>query len=76
MLFHGNMNDRWFDKCVQVIACPNGTIGANVEHSSLDATNCGQIWEYTLTSERYDEQGHVVDLPNDDKEVELVPPLQ
>ena len=76
MLFHGNMNDRWFDKCIHLIVCPNGTVGASVEHSTLDATLCSQIWEYVLTSEQYDEQGRVMDLPNEDKEVELVPPVR
>ncbi len=78
MLFHGNMNNRWFDKSVQVIVTPNGTTGANVEHTPLDATICAQLWEYALTTEAsiYDEQGHVKDLPDEDMDVLLVTPLR
>ena len=67
MLFHGNINNRWFDKAIQLIVTPNGSIGANVEHAPLDATVCGQMWEHILSSEQFDEQGHVVDLPNEEK---------
>ncbi len=76
MLFHGDVNNRWFDKGVQVIVTPNGTTGANVEHTPLDATVCGQLWEYALTSEVqvYDDQGYVKDLPNEDQDVLLITP--
>ena len=57
--FHGNGYNRWFDKSVQIIVTDSAIVGANVEHSSLDATVCGQMWEYILSSEGYDENGHV-----------------
>ena len=40
----------------------NGRVGGNVEHSNLDATVCGQMWEYILSGENYDENGHVLDF--------------
>ena len=58
-LFHGNNYNRWFDKSLQVIVTENGVVGANVEHSTLDATVCGQMWEYVLAGEGYDENGRV-----------------
>ena len=67
-LFHGNGYNRWFDKSLQVIITDDcGVVGANVEHSSLDATVCGQMWEYVLSGEQYNEDGHVLDfgqMPN------------
>ena len=53
---------RWFDKSLQVIVTENGRVGGNVEHSNLDATVCGQMWEYVLSGENYDENGHVLDF--------------
>lgn len=76
MLFHGNINNRWFDKSVHITVDPVGVIGACVEHSSLDATVCGQVWEYALTSEQYDENGYVVDIPGEEVHPELDPPSQ
>jgi len=74
MLFQGDINSRWFDKSVQMVVTPNGTAGASVEHAPLDATVCTQIWEYGLTREQYDQNGHVLPLPNEDREYELVTP--
>lgn len=76
MLFHGNVNNRWFDKSIQMMITPNGTVGANVEHAPLDATLAGQLWEYILVSEEYDEQGHVKDLPDEDKSFKPSNPIQ
>lgn len=74
MVFHGHVNNIWFDKSVQLIACPGGNVGANVEHAPLDATVCSQIWEYCLTSEKYDEEGHVLDLPDEESSPHIAPP--
>ena len=60
-LFHGNGYNRWFDKCHQLICTDNGVPGANVEHSSLDATIMCQLWEYVLASETFDSEGHVLE---------------
>ena len=61
LFFHGDGYNRWFDKSVQIIVTDTGIIGANVEHSVLDATVCGQMWEYALSSEGYTEDGHVLE---------------
>ena len=37
-LFHGSTHNRWFDKCVNFVVGSSGAVGANVEHSALDAT--------------------------------------
>lgn len=60
-LFHGNGYNRWFDKCHQLICTDNGVPGANVEHSSLDATIMCQLWEYVLANETFDSEGHVLE---------------
>lgn len=60
MLFHGDGYNRWFDKSVQIIVTDSAHVGANVEHSSLDATVCAQLWEYILSEEKYGEEGHVL----------------
>lgn len=63
-LFHGDGYSRWFDKSVSLIVFPNGVLGANVEHTPLDATVCGHMWEYILTEERYDEEGRCIAPPS------------
>ncbi len=73
MLFHGNKNNRWFDKSFQLIITPNGTVGANVEHAPLDATVGGQLWECILASEAYDENGHVICHPEDSSVEPIIP---
>ena len=60
-MFHGNGFNRWFDKGVQLVCTPNSIVGANVEHSTLDATVCGQLWEYMLTEESYDASGGLLE---------------
>eukprot|EP00731_Ephydatia_muelleri_P002535 Em0001g2535a len=58
--FHGNGYNRWFDKSCSLIVMANGNCGGNVEHSTLDATVAGQQWEYNLSEELYDAEGHVL----------------
>ena len=36
-LWHGRIHNRWFDKCITVVVCEGGAVGANTEHSMLDA---------------------------------------
>ena len=47
-----------------------------MEHTPLDATVCGQIWEYCLLEEKYDENGRVVDLPEEESNPHVNPPSQ
>ena len=61
-LFHGDGYNRWFDKSIQIIVTDGGRVGANAEHSCLDATVCGQMWEYILSGEKYDENGLTMDF--------------
>ena len=35
--WHGRIHNRWFDKSINVSVCEGGAVGANVEHSMLDA---------------------------------------
>lgn len=37
-MFHGNVYNRWFDKCFTSAVYANGVVGSNIEHSLLDAT--------------------------------------
>ncbi len=61
-MFHGDGFSRWFDKSVSMIVCANGALGANVEHTPLDATICGHMWEYILTQEKYDSEERCLPL--------------
>lgn len=47
---------------MSLIVTPQAALGANVEHTPLDATVCGHLWEYLLTEERYDAKGRCVEL--------------
>ena len=42
-MFHGTVHNRWFDKCINLSVATSAVMGANVEHSALDATvsRCG-----------------------------------
>lgn len=60
-IFHGDLNNRWFDKSSVVSVATTAVVGVNIEHSALDATVGSQMWEYVLTDEEYDERGHVLE---------------
>ena len=38
LMLHGDGRNRWFDKALQFIVCPNGKAALNGEHSGHDAT--------------------------------------
>lgn len=56
----GSGYNRWFDKSIQFSVFTNGKVGTNVEHSSMDATLPGRLWEYFLQSEKYAENGGII----------------
>ena len=62
VMFHGDGYSRWFDNALSVVVCSSGALGASVEHTPLDATVCGHIWEYVLTEEQYDVEGRCLEL--------------
>lgn len=76
MLFHGDGYNRWFDKGVSSIVTPSGVLGANVEHTPLDATVSGQMWEYALTAEQYDADGKCVEMYPGEKPLDTPQPTQ
>ena len=93
-LFHGDLHNRWFDKCITLSVASSAVVGANVEHSALDATvswcgNCdyiitmtsdpqvaGQMWEYVMTDEEYDERGRVIEPFRNQRAFPVAPPTQ
>lgn len=75
-LFHGNGYNRWFDKSIQLIVMSDGFCGANTEHTPLDATVAGQLWEYMLTHEMYDAEGHVLDSYPGSEMFDAPPPYE
>lgn len=76
LLFHGDGYSRWFDKSCSLIVTPSGYMGANVEHAFLDATVCGQMWEYILTEEQYDANGKCVELYPGEQPQDTPTPIQ
>ena len=48
-IFHGyNAENRWFDKCLQLIVANNGRAGINGEHSPCDAVVPGKVIDYII----------------------------
>lgn len=48
LLLHGQGNDRWYDKSLNLIVSRTGRCGFNVEHSFADAPVLAHYWEYML----------------------------
>ncbi len=44
-MMHGDGNNRWFDKSLQLIVCPNGKYGVCAEHSGLDGSVIGKMFK-------------------------------
>lgn len=65
-LFHGQGDNRWFDKSLQLVVFDNGRCGINAEHSWADAPVVAHLWEYVLNEELkqdlYDSEGQIVDV--------------
>ncbi|EDV25451.1 Carnitine O-palmitoyltransferase 1, liver isoform [Trichoplax sp. H2] len=60
---HGNGNNRWFDKSVNLIIYANGRMAGNFEHSIADAPVFGHPYEFAMINDsiipgRYDSDGH------------------
>jgi len=49
----GNGNDRWFDKCFNVVTFSNAYLGNNIEHSVIDAMVFVTMSEYVMVHEQY-----------------------
>jgi carnitine O-acetyltransferase len=47
-MWHGDGQNRWFDKSIQVIVCENGKAGLVGEHSMMDATPNTHCWNWVL----------------------------
>ncbi len=45
-MMHGDGKNRWFDKSFQLIICSNGVYGVNAEHSGLDGSIIGKMFQY------------------------------
>lgn len=50
---HGNFTaeNRWFDKAIELIFLPNGRMGANCEHTPVDALTTGRLLFESLAKE-------------------------
>lgn len=59
ILMNGRGNDRWFDKCFNLVSFANAFTGSNTEHSALDAMVFVTMNEFVMMHERYD-NGDVV----------------
>ena len=62
VMFHGDGYNHWFDKSLNFVVCSNGAFGGNGEHTALDATVCGQLWEFLFTYEKYDSDGRCLGM--------------
>ena len=47
-VFHGNGDNRWFDKSFTMVVFPHAKAGLNVEHSWADAPVMAHVWEYAM----------------------------
>lgn len=69
LLLHGNGNDRWYDKSLNLIISKTGRCGFNVEHSFADAPILAHYWEFTLSYDYchlgYDDYGRCTEGPED-----------
>ena len=74
LFFHGDGYSRWFDKSFTMIITPNAALGANAEHTALDATICGHMWEYILTEEKYDASGRCMEVYPGEKPLDTPTP--
>ncbi len=50
VMMHGNGNNRWFDKSLQLIVCPNAKYGICAEHSGLDGSVIGRMFRMITES--------------------------
>ncbi|XP_071506916.1 carnitine O-palmitoyltransferase 1, liver isoform-like [Diadema antillarum] len=61
-LLHGNVCDRWFDKCFNLIIFKNGHMGVNAEHSLADAPIYSHAFEDAIVEDMlvmgYTPDGH------------------
>jgi carnitine O-acetyltransferase len=48
MLFGTNGHNRWYDKSIQLIVCPDGTASSVVDHSNIDGTSLDALREYVI----------------------------
>ena len=60
-IFYGDKaENRWFDKCIQLIVANNGKAGINGEHSPCDAVVPGKVIDYIVESEPVADPGDSV----------------
>ncbi|XP_053407810.1 carnitine O-palmitoyltransferase 1, liver isoform-like [Mercenaria mercenaria] len=69
----GHGPNRYFDKSLQYIIYSNGKAGINAEHSCGDATYAARMWEYILAVEKYNNDGGVAKI-SDQQLKKLSPP--
>ncbi|CAG8473692.1 1634_t:CDS:10, partial [Dentiscutata heterogama] len=62
-----NGRNRWFDKTIQLIFANNGRAGVNGEHSSVDGTIVGRLFDYIISNEPAQD-------PQNTSPIELSPP--
>ncbi|CAG8696832.1 16599_t:CDS:2 [Dentiscutata erythropus] len=62
-----NGRNRWFDKTIQLIFANNGRAGVNGEHSSVDGTVVGRLFNYIISNESAQD-------PQNTSPLELPPP--
>ncbi len=53
VMMHGDGKNRWFDKSLQLIVCPNGKYGVCAEHSGLDGSVIGKMFR-VITESSFD----------------------
>lgn len=72
--WHGDGQNRWFDKSFQLIAFANGKTGFNGEHSMMDATPTARMCDYICERLLSAEFGDLLSI--DDKSVPQPRPLE
>lgn len=72
----GSGFNRWFDKSMTMSIYENGLTGANVEHTSVDATLPSRGLEYMFAKMRFDKDGNAQSPPDIAMHDLLSPPFR
>lgn len=63
IMLHGDARNRWYDKSIEFVVCPDGTAGINYEHSSLDGSSVVTLTGFIYGHEAGEEENTEEEIP-------------